>query len=66
MLMKLGQILIRRQLISEQQLHEALRLQQFRFRQLGQILVMQGLISPQELQAALEEQHWRRYGFWVI
>ncbi|NJK64344.1 MAG: hypothetical protein HC921_18115 [Synechococcaceae cyanobacterium SM2_3_1] len=64
--MKLGQILIRRQLISERQLQEALRLQRFRFPRLGQILVMQGLLSPQDLQAALEEQHWRRHGFWVI
>lgn len=63
---KLGEILVRKQLISESQLQQALMLQASCSQQLGQILIKQGWISEHCLGQALREQYWRRNGYWVI
>lgn len=62
----LGQILMRKKLISLSQLEKAISLQSFTPKKLGELLIMQGLIQENELQQALKEQYWRRNGFWVI
>ncbi|MEL7038280.1 MAG: hypothetical protein AAFO04_22090 [Cyanobacteria bacterium J06592_8] len=63
---KLGEILVRKPLISESQLKQALMFQASYSQQLGRILVEQGLISEHCLEQALREQDWRRNGYWVI
>ena len=64
--MKLGQILIRKRLISPSQLEQTLTLQSEYSQKLGQLLVGQGLIREEDLQRAIREQTWRQNGFWVI
>lgn len=64
--MKLGEILIRRNIISSQQLQQALKAQDSRNKKIGEILVREGFIEPQQLQEAILEQYWRNKGFWVI
>ena len=63
---KLGQILVKKKLISEYQLKEAVELQQFYRLKLGELLVRCGYIAPAQLEEALREQQWRRQGLWVI
>ncbi|BFM38738.1 hypothetical protein [Synechocystis sp. LKSZ1] len=62
----LGQILIRKKLISEYQLLEAVELQHSYRLKLGELLVRCGYIAPTQLEEALREQQWRRQGLWVI
>jgi len=64
--MKLGQLLIRKQLISYQQLELVLLLQQENHKKLGELLLEKGLICQEKLNIALKEQYWRKNGFWVI
>ena len=64
--MKLGEILIRKRLISPQQLDQAIEQQPFTRRKLGEQLLEKQLISQADLSTALQEQYWRRHGFWVI
>ena len=63
---KLGWILINKNLISETQLNAVLDSQLLDYRQIGKLLTEQQLISEEQLQQALKEQHWRRKGYWVI
>ncbi|WP_235440912.1 hypothetical protein [Limnoraphis robusta] len=65
-MMKLGEILIRKQLISLSELEQALTLQSSCSQKLGEILMGQGLIQRGDLEQALKEQYWRQNGFWVI
>ncbi|MEB3282387.1 MAG: hypothetical protein VKK42_26065 [Lyngbya sp.] len=65
-MMKLGEILMRKQLISLSELEQALTLQSSCSQKLGEILVGQGLIQKGDLELALKEQYWRENGFWVI
>lgn len=53
----LGQILVEQGLISELELHDALREQQHDGGRLGEILFARGLVSPVDLRDALAEQH---------
>jgi hypothetical protein len=53
----LGQILVERGLISELELHDALREQQHEGGRLGEILFARGLVSAIDLRDALAEQH---------
>ncbi len=62
----IGDILLKRQLITPAQLKCALSQQTIQERRLGEILIDLGLISPNELENALQEQYWRRNGFWVL
>ncbi len=64
--MKLGEILLRKKLISSRQLDEAINLQNSKQTMLGEILLQQGLIVNEQLNIALQEQYWRNNGFWVI
>ena len=64
--MKLGQILVRKGLISLNQLQEILQIQSIFNQKIREILRAKGLINPVDLQAALKEQYWRIHGFWVI
>lgn len=64
--MKLGEILLKRNLISIDQLEQALNLQTICALKLGELLINKGWLKPNELQLALQEQYWREHGFWVI
>jgi type IV pilus assembly protein PilB len=64
--MKLGQILIKKGLISPQDLQQTVQIQPQTDRPLGELLRMKGLISDDELARALQEQQWRQKGYWVI
>ncbi len=64
--MLLGEILIRKNLISCQQLNSILTQQQTTKKKLGESLLEDGLISAEELEKALQEQYWRQHGYWVI
>lgn len=72
---KLGEILLRQKLISQQDLTSALKAQskgqgkrgkRAKKRRIGDILLQLKLIRPEDLQRALLEQNWRKKGFWVI
>ncbi|MEB3339474.1 hypothetical protein [Okeania sp.] len=65
-MMKIGEILIRRQLISQSQLDQAVNIQVSCRQKLGQLLMFQGLIQESDLEVALKEQYWRKNGYWVI
>ncbi len=64
--MLLGEILIRKKIISFQQLNLILTQQQITKKKLGELLLELGLISGEELEKALQEQYWRQHGYWVI
>ena len=64
--MKLGEILVRKRLLSQSQLEHMIVAQSSTHQKLGELLVDQGLIDPLALEQALEEQNWRSHGFWVI
>jgi hypothetical protein len=66
--MKLGQILVRKGLISEIQLEKAVELQSRNTqpKKLGELLMFQGLINSRQLNESLLEQQWRHQGLWVI
>lgn len=65
--MRLGEILLRRQWISVDQLRSALQRQHENpHRRLGELLIEQGLLTLPQLEAAIQEQHWRRNGFWFL
>jgi hypothetical protein len=64
--MLLGQILLRKRWISQNQLERTINQQDFNNRRLGELLVQQGFIGREQLEQALQEQYWRRNGFWVI
>ncbi|MGB3191471.1 MAG: hypothetical protein WBB43_18845 [Limnoraphis sp.] len=63
---KLGQILVRKKLISFSQLEQILTFQSSSSQKLGELLVTQRLIGEEDLQLAMKEQYWRHNGFWVI
>jgi|GEM_PF-842305 len=64
--MKLGEILIQKEIIASQQLEPVLAKQQECNKKLGELLVEEKLISPSDLNQALQEQYWRQNGYWVI
>ncbi|MEL7038439.1 MAG: hypothetical protein AAFO04_22910 [Cyanobacteria bacterium J06592_8] len=64
--MKLGEILLKRKLISTNQLEQALNLQCICALKLGELLINKGWLKSSELQLALREQYWREHGFWII
>ncbi|ACK68897.1 hypothetical protein PCC7424_0431 [Gloeothece citriformis PCC 7424] len=64
--MLLGQILMRKKLISPDQLEAVINQQSTSKKKLGELLLQRGLIVNEELEAALKEQYWRKNGFWVI
>ncbi|MGB3535832.1 MAG: hypothetical protein WBA13_20235 [Microcoleaceae cyanobacterium] len=55
-MLKLGQILVEKRLISSAQLQDVIQLQILGQKKLGEILVLQGAIRPQDLQTALQDQ----------
>ncbi|MGD1699980.1 hypothetical protein [Dapis sp. BLCC M229] len=65
-MMKIGEILIRRQLISQAQLDQAIDIQASCHQKLGELLMFKGLIQQDDLEMALTEQYWRQNGYWVI
>ena len=64
--MKLGEILLKKKLISSTQLEQALNLQCLYSEKLGELLVSKGWLQPEDLHQALREQYWRKEGFWII
>lgn len=64
--MILGEILVKKKVISSDQLEEVIRLQSSYHKKIGELLMMQGFIQESELQQALKEQYWRRNGYWMI
>lgn len=65
-MMKIGEILIRRKLISQAQLDQAIGIQTSCRQKLGELLMFEGSIQPDDLEEALREQYWRQHGYWVI
>ncbi len=63
--MKLGQILVNKNLISTDLLHQITKQQPSNL-PLGEFLVQKNLISSDVLALALKEQYWRNNGYWVI
>ncbi len=61
-MMKLGQILVQKQLISVSQLKEAIEIQSIGRQKLGEILVRQGAIPAEVLQTTLLEQIEQEWG----
>lgn len=66
--MRLGEILMRKGLISPLQLESAVSVQNKngKHQKLGELLMLQGLISKNQLHDSLLEQQWRQQGLWVI
>jgi hypothetical protein len=64
--MKIGEILLRKKLLSGQQLSNLLIEQQSVSRKLGELLLDKRIISETDLVMILQEQQWRRKGFWII
>lgn len=64
--MLLGQILLKKQWISPNQLERTINRQGKGDCRLGEILIQQGIIGQEQLEQALKEQYWRRNGYWVI
>ena len=64
--MLLGEILIRKSLITDQQLNSVLTEQEQKQKKLGELLLDVGLISNEDLERSLQEQYWRNNGYWVI
>lgn len=65
-MMRLGEILIKRQLISQIQLEQFLSQYPYPAKKLGEMLVEHHLITSQDQRDALREQYWRNKGHWVI
>lgn len=63
---RIGELLVRKKLISQADLEQVLAEQKVSGKKLGEILLHKDLISYVELQGVLLEQHWRKTGFWVI
>jgi hypothetical protein len=66
--MQLGQILVKKKLVSSLQLEEMVELQNQnkRSQKLGELFMSQGLITHRQLNDSLLEQQWRSQGLWVI
>jgi hypothetical protein len=64
--MKLGQILIKKRLISPQDLQQTDQMQSQVACPLGELLQQQGMLTDNDLDRALQEQTWQRQGYWVI
>lgn len=64
--MKIGEILVRRGLISSTQLEQAITVQGVCHVRLGELLVTEGWIQANDVEQALLEQKWRQKGLWVI
>jgi UDP-glucose 4-epimerase len=62
---KLGSLLLNKELISVQELNQALTEQKKLGKKLGEILVENTLISSSLLEFVLKEQTWRKQGLWV-
>lgn len=65
-MMKLGEILLKKKLISLDQLEQALNLQCLYSKKLGELLINKGWLQRHDLHQALQEQHSRKQGFWII
>jgi len=63
--MKIGKILVQRQLISQTQLDQAINIQASYYK-LGELLIFRGWIQRDDLEKALREQYWRENGYWLI
>jgi hypothetical protein len=66
--MQLGQILVKKRLISSAQLENVVKLQNQnkRSQKLGELFMSQGLITNRQLNDSLLEQRLRLEGLWVI
>ena len=64
--MKIGEILLRRKLISQAQLNQAIEIQASCRQKLGELLMFEGSIQKVDLEVALREQYWRQHGYWII
>jgi murein DD-endopeptidase MepM/ murein hydrolase activator NlpD len=56
---KIGEILLNKKLISEEQLQEALSSQHENGKKLGDVLISKGIITNQQLEQALTTQYWQ-------
>ncbi len=72
---KLGEILMQKNLVSNEQLEQIIakqtlakqtQCQKLGQKRVGELLLEEGLISSQDLNLALQEQKFRSLGLWVI
>lgn len=63
---RIGELLVRKKLITYHQLQMCLELQRIHRQKLGEIFVEKNLLSLEQLEKLLKEQYWRNAGFWVI
>lgn len=62
----LGQFLIKKKLIFQPELRQALADQHGSNKKLGEILVAKNIISQNQLEIILKQQYWQNNGYWVI
>lgn len=62
----LGEILVRKGLISQAELEQALAEQSSSQKKLGEILIEKNLIPQEKLEKIIEKQYWQKNGFWLI
>ncbi|MEM9219626.1 MAG: hypothetical protein AAGD25_35510 [Cyanobacteria bacterium P01_F01_bin.150] len=59
--MKLGEILVNRQMIAKKQLEQAIDIQKSTNQKLGKILIDYHFLKPDELEQVLQEQYWHLF-----
>ncbi|MEM9219627.1 MAG: hypothetical protein AAGD25_35515 [Cyanobacteria bacterium P01_F01_bin.150] len=64
--MKLGEILIRRNIVNRDQLNQAIQIQQATHQKIGKILLDYCCLDSDILERSLQEQYWRSQHKWVI
>ena len=64
--MKLGEILIRRNVINPDQINQAIQIQQTVHQKLGKILIDCYYLDSDVLERSLQEQYWRSKNKWII
>jgi hypothetical protein len=62
----LGELLVKKKVLTRSQLRECLAMQRQTQQKLGEIILQKRLLSPRQLNVMLKEQHWRNFGYWVI
>ena len=63
---RLGEILIEEDLISQEQLNQVLAEQYLKNKKLGELLLERKLVTPAQLEMTLRKQYWQKNGFWLI
>jgi N-acetylglucosaminyldiphosphoundecaprenol N-acetyl-beta-D-mannosaminyltransferase len=63
---KLGELLVQNQIISQAKLNHLLELQKSNHCLLGEVMVQQKVLSSKQIEQFLLEQYWRKQGLWLM